>query len=377
MNILVFTYDYPYCKYNNMTFVKQLLHQFAARGHQCHVISPYPVLRKRGVAKEITEEEKFDNNGSVTVYRPNYLTIPFLKIGSFYPSNWLRTHAINRAVKSIPVIPDVIYCHFWVQGLVGYKYAQKWKKPLFVVAGESNIASLLGEKKVPQRLADSVKGVICVSSKSRDESIALNLTTLDKCLIAPNAIDVKTFHKLDKKECREVLGLPQDKFIVCFVGWFIERKGPLRVSQAIEKLNDNRVCSLFVGEGEQTPEGEHILYKGRVPHDKIKYYLNASDVFVLPTLNEGCCNAVVEAMACGLPVISSDMEFNKDILNQSNSILIKPNDIDEISEAIRSLADDEILRDNLAKGALATAEKLTIDKRAEQIIQFINDRKQG
>ena len=356
-----------------MSFVKQLIRQFAMLGHHCHVISPYPIFRKRGIAKEVVQEETY-KNGSVTVYRTNYITIPFLKIGKFYPSNWLRMGAIKRAVKKLDQKPDVIYCHFWTQSLVGYKYALKWNKPLFVVSGESNIASLVDVKNVPQELIDSVQGVICVSSKSRDESVRLKLTTSDKCLIAPNAIDKNKFHKIDKVDCRKKLGLPLDKFIVCFVGWFIERKGPLRVAQAIERIGDKSIGSIFIGEGEQSPSGSHILFKGSVLHDQLKYYLNASDVFVLPTLNEGCCNAVVEAMACGLPIISSDMDFNRDILNQSNAILINPTNVSEISEAIKRLANDADMKSELASGALKTVEDLTIDKRAQKIIQFIQER---
>lgn len=356
-----------------MSFVKQLIRQFAMIGHHCYVISPYPIFRKRGFAKSVVQEETFEK-GSVTVYRPNYITIPFFKIGSFYPSNWLRKNAIKRAVNKLDQKPDVIYCHFWAQSLVGYKYALKWNKPLFVVSGESNIASLVDVKNVPQELIDSVQGVICVSSKSRDESVRLKLTTSDKCLIAPNAIDKNKFYKIDKVDCRKKLGLPLDKFIVCFVGWFIERKGPLRVAQAIERIGDKNIGSIFIGEGEQSPNGEHILFKGSVLHDQLKYYLNASDVFVLPTLNEGCCNAVIEAMACGLPVISSDMDFNKDILSSSNSILINPTNINEISEAIKRLAYDKGMITALADGALKTVEDLTIDKRAKKIIQFIQER---
>ncbi len=66
----------------------------------------------------------------------------------------------------------------------------------------------------------------------------------------------------------------------------------------------------------------------------IPNYICASDVFVLPTTAEGCCNAIIEAMGCGLPIVSSDRAFNYDILNEENSILVDPESVDEIDNAI-------------------------------------------
>ena len=96
-------------------------------------------------------------------------------------------------------------------------------------------------------------------------------------------------------------------------------------------------------------------------------------VFVLPTLHEGCCNAIIEAIACGLPVISSDLSFNWDILDKTNSILIDPNDVDGIACAIKLLKDDVQMRDSLSEGALKTAVEHTLHNRALKIEKFIND----
>ena len=93
--------------------------------------------------------------------------------------------------------------------------------------------------------------------------------------------------------------------------------------------------SIFIGSGEQTPEIDGILFCGKLPHDQIVHYLNAADVFVLPTLAEGCSNAIIEAMACGLPIISSDLPFNDDILDAENSIRVNSLDVESIAEAIR------------------------------------------
>jgi glycosyltransferase involved in cell wall biosynthesis len=92
---------------------------------------------------------------------------------------------------------------------------------------------------------------------------------------------------------------------------------------------------------------------------------------VLPTLAEGCCNAIVEAICCGLPVISSDRKFNYDVLDESNSIMVDPLDVGAISQAIKELKDNPDLRDKLSKGALDKAKDLTISQRAKKIISFI------
>ena len=79
-------------------------------------------------------------------------------------------------------------------------------------------------------------------------------------------------------------------------------------------------------------------------------------------------------MACGLPIISSNSSFNWDILNETNSILIDPNDVNEIAQAIKLLKDDAQLRNSLSKGALEEASKHTLHNRAIRIENFIDEK---
>lgn len=369
MNILVFTPGYPDSKKTDYPFVKQLVDEWARQGHQCTVIATYSITKNKGFCQFRTLEKK-ESGGSVTVLRPNVPSFSKRTFFGFSPTKFFHNAGIRFALKKVKDEQDVVYCHFWQCGPDGYSYAGPHKTPMIIATGESNISKMFQDTKHP--FMENVKGVVCVSSKNKDESINLGLTSIDKCGVFPNAINANLFKKLDKKECREKLGLPLDAFITIFVGSYKETKGPHRVSEALNGINDGKlVHSIFVGFGDIKPSAKNMLFEGRLQHTDIPLYLNAADVFVLPTQAEGCCNAVIEAMACGLPIISSNLPFNWDVLDDSNSIMVDPNNIDEIRTAIIKLRDDADLRNRLSEGALNRAKSLVIEERAKSIIDFI------
>jgi glycosyltransferase involved in cell wall biosynthesis len=373
MDICIITYKYP-GKHNTSeyAFVKQLVDAIAQLGHCCHVIAPFNISHYH----RLSESREFyrQGDGSVTVYRPGYLSFSNFHIGKFYPSKWLHHRALDKAFRQLQLLPDVIYCHFWNSGYIGYQYAKQKNIPLFVASGESEIKALFTPKLDSKQFGDYVKGVICVSTKNKNESIQMGLTVEEKCLVYPNSVNTSLFYKRDREESRKQLGLPDNVFIVAFVGWFNERKGSVRVAKAIERIEGEDIYSIFIGKGDQEPECKNILFKGVLQHDQVPLYLNAADVFVLPTLHEGCCNAVVEAMACGLPIVSSNRPFNWDVLDETNSIMIDPTNLDEIANAIKVLRDDKTMTQRLSCGALKKAEQLTIEKRAEAVISFIEEK---
>lgn len=371
MNILIISPDYPDQKRTGGVFVKKLVDEFAKLGNHCTVISPYSITNNKAFYTRGVEQQSI-GKGTVTVYRPNFISISKLRVGKF-TSGAFRIKAIYRALKRINTKFDFCYCHFWYCGFAVYKYAQSHGLPLFVATGESVIPTLFKNDRY-KPIYDYIRGVICVSTKNRDESVGLGMTTEDKCIVVPNAIDNTMFKLLDKIKCRDELNLPQDAFITATVGWFTERKGQERVAQAITELGDEKIKSVFLGDGDAQPKGSHIVFCGHVKHDLIPKYLNAADVYVLPTRKEGCCNSIIEAMACGLPIISSDRSFNYDVLDQDNSIMIEPDDIGQIKTAIERVKSDKTLRDKMRSNSLERAKQLTIDQRAKTILGFISSR---
>ena len=202
----------------------------------------------------------------------------------------------------------------------------------------------------------------------------MQLISEEKSIVIPNAINLDLFKKRDKSTCRRNLGIKDDDFVVAFVGQFVTRKGTLRLNEALKQIGDSKIKAIFIGTGNEAPDYEEIIYKGPVSHDILPEYLNAADVFVLPTDNEGCCNAIIEAMACGLPIISTDKSFNYDILNNDNSILIDCYNINQISQAVLNLKNDDNKRRLMSEKALSAALDLSIDKRAKRIIDFIKNK---
>ena len=370
MKILVISPDYPDQYRSIYTFVKGLVDQFTRMGHLCCVIAPYSITKNKGFSS-FRESYYNDGGGMMQILRPNFISLSNVKIMGFRPSLYFRRLALKRALKNLPFKPDVIYAHFWRSGREIYSFAKEQQIPLFVACGES----LIPENDISPKYKDFynyVRGVICVSTKNMEESIGNGMTIKEKCLIAPNAVNPLLFCQKDRIKCREELGYDKDAFIVAFCGTLCHRKGVKKLSDAIRQIKGRTVSSFFIGRNDnEIPNCEHVLFCGEIAHDRVATYLSASDVFVLPTLHEGCCNAIVEAMACGLPIVSSNLSFNKDILNEDNSILINPESEDEIATAIVRLRDDLPLRKKLSVGASKMAQTLTIEKRAEKIVDFM------
>lgn len=371
MNIAVIAPGYPYKRNNAYAFVKQLVDEFARQGVSCSVIAPNSVVSNRRICPKVTHEGP-EGAASVTVYRPNILSFSGWKLGGKPISRLIRRRAVECALRRLPQQPDLIYGHFWVSGWMGARYAKEHGIPLFVATGESNIAQMFPPSADNRSFLDDVRGVIAVSEKNKRESMALHYTTAERCEVFPNGVDLSIFHPMEQAAARERLRIEKEAFVVIFVGSFIERKGAHRLSEAIGMITGRQVFSIFVGEeGDCKPSCENILYCGKVKHEELPLYLNAADAFVLPTLKEGCCNAIVEAMACGLPIISSDMDFNDGLLDERNAIRVDPMDVEALAQAIVRLRDDEMLRRQMGAESLRRAQSLRIADRAAAILQFI------
>ena len=360
-------------------FVKKLAHALADQGVRVHVITPVSRAVKEQI--EEVEEEKTANGNKVLVYRPRYFYAGERKLGFLYLSHISANQMERAAIKMMEkyhIKADAFYGHFiCVAGICACRLGKKYRKPAYIGYGESTDWSIknFNCEKIKREVNSNV-GFIAVSSENKKRLLEHGITDEENIRVFVNGIDEKLFHKRDRKDARKELNFPQEDFIVSFVGQFCERKVVLRLNQAIQELPDD-IKAAYAGSGKEKPEGKKILLAQSMEPEKIPVFLSASDIFVLPTRNEGCCNAVLEALACGIPVVSSDREFNYDVLDQECAILINPDSVQDIKTAILELKENKEKRNRMSEQALKKAKQLTMEKRADGILRWMEERGNG
>lgn len=223
--------------------------------------------------------------------------------------------------------------------------------------------------------------VFAVSDSLRRLALELG-TPAERTEVVGNGVDVARFYPLDRARARDRFGLPADAQVLISVGGLVERKGMHRVIDCLPALLERhpQLHYLIVGDG--GPEGDmraeldsrvarlglagRVHFLGAVAPDELKWPLSAADVFVLATRNEGWANVFLEAMACGLPVVSTDVGGNAEVVCRAELGSIVPfGDTAALTAAL-----DAALGKSWDRAAiLAYAEANQWDKRVAQLLR--------
>ena len=363
---------------NRHVFVQQFVHAVARQGVRCTVIQPVPMHHAWRWRLPYRADEPVADASPVCVLRPWYASFSarpgFARLGALNPSLWTFlgfAAAARGAVVACGAQPDAICGHFlYLAGAAAVRVGRALKIPSFPCAGESDFWTVepFGTRRAKADLA-AATGIVSNSPALKQAIIRRLGLPPERIGVFPNGIDRTRFFPRNKRQARARLALPQDKLLTAFVGSYCARKGANRVAQAIAGLSG--VAGAFAGEGRVPPVGANVVFSRPVPHPEMAEFLSAADVFVLPTKAEGCCNAILEAMACGLPVVSSTGDFNDAILDESMSLRVDPMDVAALRAAIARLAEDRALRRQMADAALERAGQFDINSRARRVLEFM------
>lgn len=369
MKILVFTSDYPSNKSPNRgVFVYQLVQKFASLGHQVSVIAPRAMNKRRPGSEVSSYGEE-----NAKVYRPGTLTFSAVKIGSFNSyqiGEYVTIKAVKDTVRKHNIQFDLVYAHFLTNGLIATRALKAFHKPIFIAMGESNLDSrlaLVSRKKLYENLPH-VTGFVMVAEHLRQKLMTLGVAE-DRIKVFPNAVDLKKFKPMDRAAMRRKLGLREEDKILIFVGRIVAHKGPDRLVEALQRIQKD-IKLILIGRGDMELHYDGIIFRGAIPSHEVPLYLNAADIFVLPTQREGASNAIVEAMACGLPIISSNIPEVKEQCTPAFSKLVDPMSVDELEKAIIALVEDEEGCREMSLQAIQHSANFDINKRAEAIEAF-------
>jgi teichuronic acid biosynthesis glycosyltransferase TuaC len=154
----------------------------------------------------------------------------------------------------------------------------------------------------------------------------------ERTLVVGNGVDLSRFRPLPRADQRRALGLEADAPVLVSVGGLCERKGFHRVMAELPALRQRHPGLRYLVVGGASPEGDWserlrklaaelqledcVVFAGAQPPDRLAQWLSAADVFVLATRNEGWANVFLEAMACGLPVVTTRVGGNAEVVNE-------------------------------------------------------------
>lgn len=200
--------------------------------------------------------------------------------------------------------------------------------------------------------------------------------------VVGNGVDVAVFHPESRTDARQKLGLTLSDKVLVTVGALVERKGFHRVIALMPALLQRHPDLHYLVVGGASAEGdlratlerqaetlgvaERVHFLGAQAPQALRWPLSAADVFVLPTRNEGWANVILEAMACGLPVVTTDVGGNREVVcSETLGTIIPFGD----SERLEAALDDALRRPWDRAAILAYAQAHQWDRKIESLVR--------
>lgn len=228
--------------------------------------------------------------------------------------------------------------------------------------------------------------IIAVSNHTK--SLAVNAGVRDsKITVIYNSCDEQFFfYRKDKESLRRKHNFRSDDKIILFVGNLIRRKGVDLLIESLKLLRQTvpDFLAIIVGQGEELENlkalvgdynlKDHVKFYGRVRKEELSELSAVADVFVLPSTSEGHSVAILEAMASGLPIIASDIEGNKESVEDGiNGLLFENKNSENLAQKLTAVLTDPNLRNRLSQNSSDTyLNKFSTKSQIENYLKIYN-----
>jgi teichuronic acid biosynthesis glycosyltransferase TuaC len=330
-------------------FVQRRL-RYLAELCELRVVAPFAIVqygnpagKRLRIGKSACPKERADSG--IPVLHPRWWYPPFS--GSLIPC-WL----FLQLLRPVALIRrefrfDIIDTHFGhPEGVAGCLLALAFGVPFTItLRGNEPKHSRSSLQRFWMGLAlRRASRVFAVSNRLGEFAANLGANP-EKIKTIPNGVDAHLFRPRERAECRRKQGLPAHAPLILSAGALVERKGHHRTIQALQSLGSRDVhLAIAGGPG---PEGQYekvlrdlvaqlgleaqVHFLGPLPEEALAEVMSASDVLCLASTNEGWPNVVHEALACGTPVVATDVGAVPEMLNGGRfGIVVPVNDAEKL-----------------------------------------------
>ena len=286
---------------------------------------------------------------------------------------------------------DLVHANFWMSGWVACQLKPLLRTPvveIFHALGKvkrlhQGEADTSPKDRIPVEygVIEGADRIIAQCPNEMHELVTLYDAEPSKIEVIPSAVDAETFKPVPKQQARAALGLDPSEWIVVYVGRILPRKGIDNLVEAFRQLMDrvDTPLRLLIVGGEtidgdpmRTPEisrlagiatslgiRDRLLFAGKRPQEMLKYFYSAADVAVTTPWYEPFGLTPLEAMACGTPVIGSEVGGIKfTVADGETGFLVPPRDPAALAARLQTLLEDRVLLRRMGRAARARVERL-------------------
>lgn len=330
------------------------------------------------------EGDAVERVDGIDVYRPNALCIPGLARHWDGRAMALAAYASLKRLKAAGRC-SVIDAHFAYPDGYAASLLADWLDLPYTITLRGTEPRHLRDVRLRERILRALHGaarVFTVSNSLREVGIAAGVPA-ERFEVVGNGVDTKVFRPVSRQEARRQLNIPDHVKVMCTVGALVERKGFHRVISLMPKLSQRFSGLTYLAVGGASPEGDwserlqrqareaglgdSVRFLGALTPDELRIPLSASDVFVLASSNEGWANVILEAMACGVPVVASDVGGNAEVVCKRTLGTVYPFGDDA---ALQSALEEALSNTWSAECLVGYAEANTWDTRVARLVEM-------
>ena len=329
MKILTFSTLFPNAAQpRHGIFVETQLRQLLAGGRaESIVVAPVPWFPSRhprfGTYAVHASAPREEQRHGIRVLHPRYLVLP--KIGMSLAPFLLAQSVkpvIERVLTQFPF--DLIDAHyFYPDGVAAVLLGKRFGKPVVISALGTDV-NLIPRYRLPRQMilwaAKHAAGMITVARALKDRLVALGVPA-GRIEVLRNGVDLQLFRPVDREGWRRRLGFSRTTLLS--VGNLVPLKGHDLAIRALRLLPE--IDLVIVGDGperaalgalaQELAVGDRVTFVPVLPQEDLRHYFGAADALVLASSHEGWANVLLESMACGTPVVASNVGGTPEVVS--------------------------------------------------------------